>query len=138
MTDGTPCFECGKPATEHHHVVPRSLGGTRTVPLCCGCHDMAHDMRRHHGRGGLTARALQAKRTRGERVGAVRYGYRLAPDGRTEIEDEDEQAVITEARRLRAEGLSLRRVADELARIGMRTRNGRRFEHHSIARMVND
>jgi pyridoxal biosynthesis lyase PdxS len=137
MTDGTPCFECGKPATEHHHVVPRSLGGTRTVPLCCGCHDMAHEMRRVHGRGGLTARALHAKRTRGERVGAVRYGYRLAGDGRTEIEDEAEQAVIKKVKDLRAEGLSLRRVADELARVGMLTRNGRMFAPHSIARMVN-
>jgi pyridoxal biosynthesis lyase PdxS len=137
MTEDTPCFECGKPATEHHHVVPRSLGGTRTVPLCCGCHDMAHDMRRHHGRGGLTARALQAKRARGERVGAVRYGYRLAADGRTEIEDEDEQAVIMEARRLRAEGLSLQKVADELASAGHTGRTGRAFAAMQISRMVN-
>jgi 5-methylcytosine-specific restriction endonuclease McrA len=30
------CFECGSPASHHHHVIPHSLGGTQTVPLCEG------------------------------------------------------------------------------------------------------
>lgn len=25
------CFECGRPASERHHVVPKSLGGVRTL-----------------------------------------------------------------------------------------------------------
>lgn len=36
------CFECGKPAEHRHHVVPRSKGGKRTVPLCHDCHDLVH------------------------------------------------------------------------------------------------
>lgn len=36
------CFECGKPAKCEHHVVPKSLGGTRTVPLCLKCHSIVH------------------------------------------------------------------------------------------------
>ncbi len=32
----TTCFECDSPAEQDHHVVPRVLGGQRTVPLC-GC-----------------------------------------------------------------------------------------------------
>lgn len=37
------CFECG--STEHihhHHVVPKSLGGKRTTPLCEVCHGLVH------------------------------------------------------------------------------------------------
>lgn len=36
------CFECDAPATCEHHVVPRSYGGTRTVPLCDRCHSLVH------------------------------------------------------------------------------------------------
>ncbi len=36
------CFDCGAPAVERHHVVPRSLGGKNTVPLCVECHSKVH------------------------------------------------------------------------------------------------
>lgn len=36
------CFECGCRAHVHHHVVPYSLGGTRTLPLCMKCHNKVH------------------------------------------------------------------------------------------------
>jgi len=37
------CFECGIEAeTQEHHVVPRSYGGTKTIPLCLACHGKAH------------------------------------------------------------------------------------------------
>lgn len=39
------CFECNQPADHNHHVVPRSLGGTKTVPLCEGCHGKVHGKR---------------------------------------------------------------------------------------------
>jgi hypothetical protein len=38
----TPCIECGKMTTGTHHVIPRSRGGTATVPLCPNCHALAH------------------------------------------------------------------------------------------------
>ena len=37
------CFECGKNAEHNHHVVPKVLGGTKTVPLCTDCHGLVHD-----------------------------------------------------------------------------------------------
>lgn len=36
------CFECDGAAEHQHHVVPRSRGGTQTVPLCHDCHDLVH------------------------------------------------------------------------------------------------
>jgi hypothetical protein len=39
------CFECGSPAECDHHVVPRSMGGTKTVPLCESCHSKVHSCR---------------------------------------------------------------------------------------------
>jgi hypothetical protein len=37
------CFECGENGEiDKHHVVPRSLGGTKTIPLCLKCHGLVH------------------------------------------------------------------------------------------------
>lgn len=36
------CYECGKPAERDHHVVPKVLGGEKTIPLCNACHKRAH------------------------------------------------------------------------------------------------
>ena len=37
------CFECGIDGEIHnHHVVPKSKGGTKTVPLCIICHGKIH------------------------------------------------------------------------------------------------
>ena len=37
------CFECNAPAECNHHVVPKSLGGTQTIPLCLICHGKIHE-----------------------------------------------------------------------------------------------
>ena len=63
-----PCFECGAEAVENHHVVPRVLGGTRTVPLCAVCHGKAHAMERgDHCR--LTVLGIKLARERGVKIG---------------------------------------------------------------------
>ncbi len=36
------CFECGAPAYADHFVVPRSMGGTKSIPLCYACYEKVH------------------------------------------------------------------------------------------------
>jgi len=36
------CFECGQEAHHDHHIIPKSLGGTKTIPLCVTCHAKVH------------------------------------------------------------------------------------------------
>jgi site-specific DNA recombinase len=74
-----------------------------------------------------TRAALAAKRARGERVGAVPYGFALDRDGVRLFAAEREQAAIARARELRAIGLSLRAVALRLAVEGHVSRMGRAF-----------
>lgn len=64
------------------------------------------------------------------------YGFRIAEDGVRLAEVPAEQAVLAQARELRAAGLSLRAVAGELARQGLKSRTGRGFVAAQIARMV--
>jgi|GEM_PF-3098269 len=136
-----PCFECGDPAEHDHHVIPRSLGGTATVPLCEPCHWRAHNRKtgkRKDSHKALVKEALQHKKSRGERVGAIPYGQRLAADGVHLEPHPAEQRVIAAVRELRACGLSLRAIAAELARRGMTSRKGRPFAATQISRMLAD
>lgn len=41
--DLTKCFECNEPMEAMHHVVPKSKGGKKMIPLCLKCHTIIHD-----------------------------------------------------------------------------------------------
>jgi hypothetical protein len=134
-----PCFECGAPAECHHHVVPRVFGGTKTVPLCDGCHSKAHGV---DGRkawvSSTTSAAMVSMREQGIYTGGpVRYGYRVGDGGKL-TPDPGEQAVIAAVVELRAKGLSLRAVSAALAERGMLTRGGRPFAANAVARIEAD
>src|ERR1039457_3966906 len=58
--------------------------------------------------GERTRDAMRHKRSNGERVGNIPYGYRLAADGRHLEEDPGEQRVLAEIRRFRREGATVR------------------------------
>jgi len=83
-----------------------------------------------------TSAAMQYKRAKGERVGAIPYGKRLSDDGARLVDDAGEQAVIKHVRALKAAGLSLRAIAHELAKQGLHARNGDTFQATQISRMV--
>jgi DNA invertase Pin-like site-specific DNA recombinase len=79
-----------------------------------------------------TRAALAAKRRRGERVsGIVPFGYRLAADGRTLEAHTPEAEALATIHGLRAEGRSLRAIADTLNAAGVptRARTPWRFEY---------
>jgi hypothetical protein len=130
---GPRCFECGASADHEHHVIPQSIGGTRTVSLCEDCHGKVHgrDLRIRT----LTKRALDAKRAKGERTGEVPYGYSAGPDGRL-VPNEGEQRVIALVRRYRAAGMPLRAIVAELARAGFKSRGSCPLGLTQVARLA--
>lgn len=63
------CFECGTTDNIHqHHVVPRTLGGTKTIPLCEKCHGLIHGMN-FSDHSTLTKIGLDNARKRGVKLG---------------------------------------------------------------------
>jgi DNA invertase Pin-like site-specific DNA recombinase len=74
--------------------------------------------------GARTKAALQAKIRRGERCGAVRYGYNLAKDGKTLKENSTEQRTVNLITKLRGGGMSLRKIAAELTTREIKTKAG--------------
>lgn len=84
-----------------------------------------------------TSSAMRFKASRGEFIGgALPYGYDLGADSVHLVENEAEQLVVAEARRLRAAGLSLRAVAAELARQGFLSRTGKVFQAVQVRGMI--
>lgn len=131
------CFECD--ATEnlhHHHVVPRSLGGTKTIPLCERCHGLVHS-KDFTSTAALTSKAMQNKKAKGLYTGGrVPFGFKLGGDGETLVPNPAEVDIILCAQELRRDGHSLRGISAELAERGMLTRNGRMFDHKAIPALL--
>lgn len=61
------CFECNA-AHHNHHVVPRSMGGMRTVPLCEACHGKVHRIT-FEGHGVLVRAGISRAKANGQRLG---------------------------------------------------------------------
>jgi site-specific DNA recombinase len=83
-----------------------------------------------------TTAALGRKREKGERVGCLPYGTQLDADGVHLIDYAPEQAVMATVRELRAGGLSYRAIAGELNARGLTNRDGGKFLHTQIVRML--
>jgi DNA invertase Pin-like site-specific DNA recombinase len=86
-----------------------------------------------------TRAALAAKRRRGERVsGIVPFGSRLSSDGRTLEANPEEAATLQTIRRLRAQGQSLRAVAETLNAAGVLTRAQKPWRFEYVRNLLRD
>ena len=58
------CWECEAKVEhiEHHHPVPRSRGGKKTIPLCHVCHSKAHHRKKNMNIGKLIAGGIKQKK----------------------------------------------------------------------------
>lgn len=82
-----------------------------------------------------TLRAMSFKKSKGERVGQVPYGYRPSPDGVTLELEPEEQKVIEQVKALRIEGLTMQAIVTRLEAQGTPSR-GKRWHVTSIARIL--
>jgi DNA invertase Pin-like site-specific DNA recombinase len=83
-----------------------------------------------------TKGALAVKKMRGERVGGIPYGKRLAADGVHLETDDAEQAVIARAKALSDTGLSVRAIATALAAEGIVGRTCNALSHTQVHRFL--
>ena len=85
--------------------------------------------------GARTKAALGAKKARGERVGHIPFGLRLAADGLHLEEDPTEQATLRKVEELRASGMSLRQIAAHLNSNAITKREGAPWNHVNLHRI---
>ena len=135
--DKKSCFECGSNEELHfHHPVPKSRGGTRTIPLCEPCHSKAHHRDKNMTTSKITTEALARLRQEGRALGApgrVRYGW--SNKGGFLVKNEEEQLILQEAIVLRSQGYSYPKIADHFTETGRYNRKGNRFTKQAIRQM---
>ncbi len=97
------CVECGNEAHHDHHVVPKSKGGTFTVPLCTECHAKVHG-RRAMACGELIKAGIARAKAEGKKIGGSNKGRLLTvtPD----------QVQLAKVRK--SEGVGVSHIAREL------------------------
>jgi site-specific DNA recombinase len=86
--------------------------------------------------GERTRDALSHKRSNGERVGNIQFGYRLCADGKHVEPHPAEQAVLHEIHALRKSGTTMRGIAAALNYRSLRTRRGSAWRLESVARVL--
>ena len=86
--------------------------------------------------GERTRAALQHKLSNNQRAGEIAYGWSLMDDGNTLAPNESEQAVISLILQLRSEGVSLRKIADELNERSIPTKKRRGIWTHNSIRSI--
>lgn len=123
MAFGIPiCASCGSTTEIHeHHLVPRVRGGENgpTIWLCATCHESVH---------GLCADNFTLMKIGRDKVRAA--------TGRCEGRKPAPEAHRTMAQGLRANGLTLRAIASELAVAGFHAPSGAVYGPNSIQCML--
>ncbi len=128
------CFECGITADHAHHVVPRVLGGTKTVNLCAPCHSKVHSA--NLTTSALVKEGLRKRRAKGLCIGGkARFGYWYAEDGKVH-KNKYEQKVIRGVLKMRASGISMYKIAAYYAEKGVLNRAGKPISRHQIRRIM--
>lgn len=84
-----------------------------------------------------TRAAMDIKRGKGERIGNIAFGYRLAPDGKHLELEPAEQATLSKIRELYNAGHGIRQIANELNLSGYATRRGSPWRHQYVASAIN-
>jgi hypothetical protein len=132
------CFECGLAATEDHHVIPQSLGGTKTVPLCGTCHERVHQAgwRRRDNHAELTREGLKRAKERGVVLGNVTSLDKARIIGReTQAREADEFAmtIYPIILPLKEQGMTLVQIAEYLNSNNIASARGLKWGKSSVS-----
>jgi site-specific DNA recombinase len=83
-----------------------------------------------------TTAALAHKKSKGERVGKIPFGFNLAADGVTLLDNPAELRAVELIRSLNAAGHSLRSIAAELDKAGIPTKDGKATWQHTTVKSI--
>lgn len=84
-----------------------------------------------------TKDAIELKRSKGEQIGQLPYGWRLGGDGKTLVRDEGEMQVLSRMRILRSAGMSYHLISELLNNDQVRAKNGGRWHASTVHAVLN-
>ena len=141
--DSAKCFECNSISNiVKHHVIPQSLGGKNTIPLCQPCHDKVHGVKlRNISLSNLTKRALQKAKQRGVKLGNPNFklSVKLMNDGASKAKKEFRIKMSPITTYLKNNGFkTLQSKADYLNNENIPTRTGRKWTAGTVHNLLNE
>ncbi len=110
-----------------------SAAGRFMLVVLAGAAEMERNLTRERTRA-----ALAVKKSNGQRVGTVPYGFDLGEDGSTLVPNDAEQSVVRDIRTMREAGKTLKAIANALTERGVPTKTGKsdRGSHSAVARIL--
>ena len=132
------CFECNKPAQVEHHVVPKVLGGTKTIPLCNDCHSKVHG-KNLTNLTRLKEKKLKENARKGQpAVAALPVGYkRIGKRGSKEtVIDEEKKWIPQKAFELYEKGYSLFKITEYFKTCSYFTKQGKDLSRQSAYNLL--
>lgn len=144
MKTNKPCYECQTPTTGEHHVVPTSLGGTKTVPLCPVCHGKVHNAD-FLSMKTLSKLGLERKKKElaliGKKLGTNnltdehrRKGSAISHANRRTKSDRQMREIKEHAKQLKQQGWTYEAIAEEFNKLGIKSICGKQFWGNTISR----
>jgi len=83
-----------------------------------------------------TSSVMVHKKSKGERVGTIPYGFKLNANGVNLDRCDSEQSVLELMKFLRSQGMTLRAIADELNSRAIPAKKGSQWKHGSVASVL--
>ena len=128
------CFECEEKAEYDHHVVPKVLGGTKTVPLCDKCHSKIHQLDLIGVRA-LTTEGLRQRQLRQQRVGEIPYGWDLKDKDNLSPNPEEQKVIKIITLLKEKHHLSYGKITQFLNNQGIKSKQGKTW-HPKVTRSI--
>ena len=136
------CFECNSTTNiVYHHVVPESLGGKNTIPLCQPCHDKVHYINkpRNISLSELTKKGIQRAKQRGVKIGTPNpeKSIKAMNIASTKTKQNFKNKMIPIINQLKHNGCkTLQSIADCLNNNNIPTRTGKKWSPGTVRNIL--
>ena len=136
------CWECEVTGVflHNHHPVPKSRGGTKTIPLCEPCHSKAHHRKKNMNTSTLSIEGLKRAKRRGVKLGNPTNLREAGEKGvATNISNADEfaQRIWPIIRGLQADGHTTQKaIAEQLNILQVPTARGGRWFNGQVGHII--
>jgi hypothetical protein len=136
------CWECGAQGVplHNHHPVPRSRGGTKTIPLCEPCHSKAHHRKKNMNTSALVKEAMARRKAQGAVFGnpnilkgAQQAGVEAASDAAKEFN----AFIANKIKEIKEEGYTgYDDIANRLNELNITTRRGSNWNYNNLYKQM--
>lgn len=135
------CFECNSTTNiVYHHVVPQSLGGKNTIPLCQPCHDKVHNIKpRNISLSELTKKGIQHAKQQGVKLGNPNptQSVKVMNIGASKAKQNFKNKMIPIINQLKHDGYhTLQSIADYLNNNNIPTRTGKLWSPGTVRNIL--